>query len=101
PRQELPFLAPLGTVLGKDWKMPALATHERAEPDAGTTVLARFEDKSPAMFERKHGKGRIIHVSAHPGLAYLWSALQPPVVPDRGPATHSVPTKWDAGARAL
>jgi hypothetical protein len=101
PRQELPFLAPLATVVGKGWKMPALATKERAEPAAETTVLARFDDKSPAVFERKLGKGRIIYVAAHPGLAYLWSALQPPAVPDRGPGTHTIPTKWDAGARAL
>jgi hypothetical protein len=53
------------------------------------------------VFERKIGKGRIIHVAAHPGLAYLWSALQPPAVPDRGPRTHLVPTKWDAGAKTL
>jgi hypothetical protein len=101
PRQELPFLVPLGTVVGKGWKMPALATRESAEAAPGTMILARFTDKSPAVFERKVGKGRIVHVCAHPGLAYLWSALQPPVVPDRGPATHSIPTKWDAGARAL
>ena len=74
-RQELPFLQPLDTVTGKGWKMPALAAHERAEPEKGTTVLAHFGDKSPAVFERKLGRGRIIHVSAHPGLAYLWSGL--------------------------
>ena len=101
PRQELPFLEPLGTIKGKGWKMPALGTHERGEAAEGTVVLAHFDDKSPAVFERKLGKGRIYHVAAHPGLAYLWSALQPPAVPDRGPGTHSVPTKFDPGAKAL
>ena len=101
PRQELPFLKPLDTVTANGWTMPALATRQRAGSAAGTVVLARFEDKSPAVFERKLGKGRIVHVAAHPGLAYLWSALQPPTVPDRGPGTHTVPTKWDAGAKAL
>jgi hypothetical protein len=101
PRQELPFLEPLGTMAGKGWKMPVLATHERAEPAEGTVVLARFQDKSPAVFERRLGKGRIYHVAAHPGLAYLWSALQPPAVPDRGPLSHTVPTKFDPGAKAL
>jgi hypothetical protein len=101
PRQELPFLKPLSTVTAKGWTMPALATHQRATAEAGTTVLAHFDDKSPAVFERKIGKGRIVHIAAHPGLAYLWSALQPSAVPDRGPGTHAVPTNWDAGARAL
>ena len=36
-----------------------------------------------------------------PGVAYLWSALQPPVVPDRGPATHSIPTAFNPAARRL
>jgi hypothetical protein len=101
PRQELPFLAPLGTVRGKGWAMPALATHERAAPAEGVAVLARFGDGSPAVFSRAVGKGAVMHVSAHPGLAYLWSAVQPPAVPDRGPGVHAVPTRWDPGARAL
>ena len=101
PRQELAFLKPLDKVTAKGWTMPALATRQRTEAAPGTVVLARFEDNSPAVFEHKLGKGRIVHVAAHPGLAYIWSALQPPSVPDRGPGTHTVPTKWDAGARAL
>jgi hypothetical protein len=101
PRLELPFIKPLDTVTAKSWKMPALATKQRAAAEAGTVVLAHFDDKSPAVFERTIGKGRIVHVAAHPGLAYLWSALQPPAVPDRSPGTHVVPTNWDAGARAL
>src|SRR5205085_2076612 len=35
------------------------------------------------------------------GVASLWSALQPPAVPDRGPGTHTVPTAFDKGARDL
>ncbi len=50
---------------------------------------------------RKLGKGRIFYVAALPGVASLWSALQPPLVPDRGPNTHSVPTAFDPGARAI
>jgi hypothetical protein len=102
PRQELPFLRPLATVRGDGWEMPCLATRESIEPIKEARVLARFkEDGSPAVIERRLGKGRILYAAAHPGLAYLYTALQPPAVPDRGPRTHMVPTGFDAGARAL
>ncbi len=103
PRQELPFLKPQGTVKSPDgWEMPRLATRESAAPAFGTRVLAHFRsDRSPALFEKLLGKGRILYLAAHPGLAYLYTALQPPAVPDRGPRTHSVPTSFDPGARAF
>jgi hypothetical protein len=99
PRQELPFLKPLGKVEGDSWSMPALAVEEKVQPGAGTSVLARRGDA--AVLERKLDKGRVVYVAALPGVAYLWSALQPPAVPDRGPRTHSVPTAFDSGTRAL
>jgi hypothetical protein len=101
PRQELPFLQPLTTLKGDGAEMPSLATAETIAGAEGVDVLARFKDGSPAVTARKLDKGRIVYVAARPGLAYLWSALQPPVVPDRGPNTHSVPTAFDPGARAL
>jgi hypothetical protein len=102
PRQELPFLQPLDTVKGDGWEMPQLATAEWISPAGDSRVLAKFQkDDSAAVVERPLGKGRIVYVAAMPGLAYLWSALQPPQVPDRGPGTHAVPTAFDAGARAL
>jgi hypothetical protein len=102
PRQELAFEKPLGRVIGKDWEMPQLATHERVEPVKGVEVLANFADhKGAALLERRLGKGRIYYAAALPGLAYLWSALQPPQVPDRGPGAHSIPTAFDKGAKAL
>jgi hypothetical protein len=102
PRQELPFLQPLSTIQGDGWQMPALATRERLEPVKEARTLATFtDDKSPAVIERPLGKGHVICIAALPGVASLWSALQPPVVPDRGPATHSVPTNFDKGANAL
>src|SRR5262249_1989272 len=55
----------------------------------------------PAGAQRKVGKGRGGYGACLPGVAYLWLALQPPAVPDRGPLTHSVPTAFDPGARAL
>jgi hypothetical protein len=82
--------------------MPQLATEESIGPAAGGRVLAKFTDgDGAAVVQRPLGKGQIIYVAALPGIAYLWSALQPPQVPDRGPGTHAVPTAFDAGARAL
>jgi hypothetical protein len=102
PRQELPFLQPIDTVKGDGWEMPQLATSEWISPAADARVLAKFrKDQSAAVVERRLDRGRIVYVAALPGLAYLWSALQPPQVPDRGPGTHAVPTAFDPGARAL
>jgi hypothetical protein len=102
PRQELPFLKPLDTAVGDGWEMPCLSTSERIKPGKDAEVLARFKGERGAVFlRRKLGKGSIFYVAALPGVAYLWSALQPPLVPDRGPHTHSIPTNFDKGARAL
>jgi hypothetical protein len=102
PRQELAFLQPLSIVKGQGWEMPQLATYERVEPEGDCKTLASFtQDGRPAMIARTLGKGRVYYVAALPGLSYLWSALQPPRVPDRGPSAHIVPTKFDTGARAL
>jgi hypothetical protein len=84
--------------------MPQLAVRERIKPvkEKGVEVGPTFaDDKSPAAFSRRLGKGRVVYVAALPGLAYLWSGLQPPVVPDRGPATHTVPTRWDKNVAVL
>lgn len=102
PRIELPHVSALAQIKGDGWEMPALVTAERITPVDGTKVVARFaNDGSAAMTERTLGKGKIVTIAAHPGLAYLHSALQPPVAPDRGAVTHSIPTKWDAGAAKL
>jgi len=102
PRQELPFLKPVGSLAGASLEMPALATHERIGVGKETTVLGTFvEDKSPAFVMRRLGNGQVFYVAALPGVASLWSALQPPAVPDRGPGTHTVPTTFDKGARDL
>ena len=101
PRQELPFLAPLGSMAWGQETMPVLATRERIVATKDATVAAKFADDSPAWVERRVGKGTVVYIAAHPGLAYLWSAVQPAAVPDRGPGTHAIPTRWDAGAAAL
>ena len=101
PRQELPYLAPLESITWAKRSMPVLTTRERLVVAIDVTVRAKFDDGSPAWTERPLGKGHVLYVAAHPGLAYLWSATQPAKVPDRGPGTHTIPTRWDAGASAL
>jgi hypothetical protein len=102
PRQELPFLKPLTTTMGGHTEMPVLAVRERAVAANGVKVLWKFKDDGgPALLTRDLGKGKVFYTPTLPGLSYLWSALQPPVVPDRGPATHSIPTAFDPAARRL
>ncbi len=102
PRQELPFLKPLATVQGDGWEMPQLGTFERITPAKDTEILAKFKgEDAAAVVARPLGKGKLFYVAAQPGVAYLYTALQPPLVPDRGPNAHTIPTAFDPGARAL
>jgi len=102
PRQELPFLQPFDQIVCPGGPLPQLATRERIALAKDATVLARFQDsKEPAILDHRLDKGHIIYVAALPGVAYLWSALQPPAVPDRGPNAHSIPIAFNTGARSL
>jgi hypothetical protein len=102
PRQELPFLKPFDQILSPGGEMPQLGTFERIAPAKDATVLTRFKNsKAPAIVDHRLGKGHVFYVAALPGVAYLWSALLPPAVPDRGPQTHSIPTAFNSGAAAL
>lgn len=106
PRQELPFLKPLARVkaLGDDrspgW--PVIGVRERIVPTNEVKTIAMFDDRSgPAVVVRDLGKGKVFYLAALPGVASLWSGLQPPLVPDRGANTHSVPQKWDEEVAGL
>lgn len=102
PRQELPLLQPFDRIVCPGGLLPQLATHERITPAKDATVLARFQDgTSPAILDRRLGKGHILYVAALPGVAYLWSAMQPPAAPDLAPSTHFLPTAFNTGARSL
>jgi hypothetical protein len=101
PRQELAFLEPIdGVSINLFPKLPALATRERIALAADATDLAYFDsDDTPGLVERRIGSGVMVYVAARPGLAYLWRALQPPLVPDRANNTHSIPEAFDEAAR--
>jgi len=100
-RQELPFLQPLAQVQIGGVNMPAIAISERITPAADAAVVAQFTDGAPAVISRKLGNGTVFYCAALPGVAYLYTALQPPSVPDRGVVTHTVPTNFDKGAASL
>lgn len=101
-RMELPFLQPLSTIKLNNLSMPQIATYERITPVTGAKTMAAFaDDNSPAVIETTLGNGRIYYCAALPGVAYMWRALQPPMVPDRGPSAHTVPTNFDIGAAAI
>lgn len=110
PRQELPFLEPYDQVVIRQDdeetvsvpSMPSLAVVERFEPLKTSKVIASFEkDGKPAVIHSSQGKGQVLYIAAFPGVAYLWQGLQPAKVPDRGVNTHTVPSGFDQGARAL
>ena len=99
---ELPGLTTVDAVAGPSWLLPALAVHERVEPAEGTQVVARFQsDNSPAVCFRSLGKGKVISVSALPGLAALWTASQPGEAPDLGEQSRKSPIRLDPGTRQL
>lgn len=100
--QELPYLKSRGTISGDSWKMPVPVANEKIKPSADTQVFAKFNgDLSAAFTSRALGKGRVFYTATHPGISYLWSALQPPVVADRSPTSHVVPQQFDPGAKAM
>jgi hypothetical protein len=102
PRQELPSLQPFDQIDCPGSALPQLGTFERVAAAKDARILAHFKnDKSAAFVDRPLGKGHLFYVAALPGVAYLWSALQPPAVPDRGPTAHSIPTQFNPGAKAL
>ena len=101
-RWELPGLTTVDAIAGPSWLLPALAVHERVEPAEGTEVVARFQsDNSPAVCLRRVGEGKVISVSALPGLAALWTASQPAEAPDLAARAASSPLRLDPGARHL
>lgn len=102
PRRGLAHLATLDAIAGPGWLMPVLACHERLEPEGDTLVVARFQgDDSPAVCVKPLGRGRVFTVAAYPGVATLWTAMQPAAAPDRGPSSHRLPALYDPGAMTL
>ena len=94
PLIELPRLPPLDDVAG----MPALAMLDEVAPAPGARVTATFKSGKPAVIAHRVGRGQTTFIATLPGLAYLWSAYQPPPVPTHGPSSHVVPQLFNARA---
>jgi len=97
PQIELPNMAPLDTV----GAMPVFGVIDRAVVGPETEVVAAFESGTPAVIERRLGKGTITYVAALPGVTYLWSAMQPPQPPPRGVWSHVTLTDFNPEAGRL
>ena len=101
-RRELPFLKPLDRIVCPGGSLPQVGTREGIEPAVGVSVLARFaSNKEPAIVDRRLEKGHLLYVAALPGVAYLWSAMQPLAALDCKSHAHSIPTAFDPGVKSL
>jgi len=103
PGLELPFLDPLGHANLATGKMPILAVRARvsARATAAGDYFGQQDDGRSAGYTHHVGKGDVYYIAALPGVACLWTAYQPPAVPDRGPGVHRVLTKLDPTAAWL
>ena len=100
-KQDLPIYDPIDEVKWAKMKLPVIAWKQRLVPTDGT-VIGHFREGSPAVVEKRHGKGRAVLFGFLPGQAYLKGGL--PVRPvDRSTLesgfNHSLPTAMDAKLR--
>ena len=105
-KQDLPFVAPVATVqfpMAADAKtkpatFPVYAAREKITLADKTAPLAQFNDNTPAVLYRPHGKGAVGHLAFLPGLSYFAPAT-PKVPVDRGThadaSAHLIPTEFD------
>ncbi len=106
-KQDLPVYEPMDFSLwtnpgAKIKPVPVIAWKQRLVPSDGK-VIGTYQDGSPAVVEKAHGKGRVVLFGFLPGQAYLKSGL--PLLPvDRATVesgfNHSLPTGMDAKLRA-
>lgn len=102
-KQDLPGLEPLDRIRMGDIEFPALVWKQALLPSNGK-VLAQFSDGTPAVVEKRAGRGRAVLFAFLPGLAYLQSGL--PLRPvDRGATdagfNHFLPASMDERIRAV
>ena len=101
-KQDLPPARPVDRVKwGTLRRVAAIAWQQRLAL-AGGQPLGRFTDGSPAVVEKRHGKGRAVLFGFLPALAWLRGGL-PLRPPDRGSRdsaySHFLPTAMDAALR--
>src|SRR5262249_10768293 len=100
--QDLPAYEPIDRVSWGGVKDVPVIVWKQALTVKDAKVLGTFADGKPAVVEKKHGQGRVIHFGFLPGQAYLKSGL-PLLPPDRGSTdaayAHFLPTGMDAKLR--
>ncbi|MAG08789.1 MAG: hypothetical protein CL494_00015 [Actinobacteria bacterium] len=105
-KQDLPFVASVATVkfpMAADAKtktatFPVYAVRDKITLADQTVPMAQFNDNTPAVLYRPHGKGAVGHFAFLPGLSYFAPAT-PKVPVDRGThagaSAHLIPTEFD------
>ena len=105
-KQDLPFVAPVAKVkfpMAADAKtkpatFPVYAVRGKITLADKTAPMAQFNDNTPAVLYRPHGKGAVGHFAFLPGLSYFAPAT-PKVPVDRGThagaSAHLIPTEFD------
>lgn len=101
-KQDLPPYQPIDKVKWSELSdIPVVVWRQTLLP-ADAKVLGTFSDKSPAILEKAHGKGKAYLFGFLPGQAYLKSGL-PLLPPDRGSTdaafAHFLPTEMDKDLR--
>ncbi len=76
PSEDLPNMNSIATVTTETLlSFPALCYRHNLTPVDMSSVIARFDDGSPAAVENKIGKGKAILLGFLPGMAYLRPAV--------------------------
>jgi len=101
-KQDLPPAKPLATAKWATLSGVEVIAWKQRLQRADGKALGRFPDGSPAVIEKRHGKGRAILFGFLPALAWLKSGL-PLRPPDRGATNadynHFLPTEMDEALR--
>lgn len=100
-KQDLQLYKPLDLVKWGETETPVLVWKQTLTAD-DSKVSATFSNRSPAVVEKAHGRGKAVLFGFFPGMAYERSGL--PILPaDRGGTdagfNHFLPTKMDVDLR--
>jgi hypothetical protein len=100
-KQDLPQYTPLDSVKWNSLQVPVMIWQQSLSLGDGKT-LATYQNNTPAVIEKTHGKGRVVLCGFFPGMAYLKSGL--PIRPvdrtgvDSG-FNHFLPTEMNPELR--
>lgn len=116
-KQDLPFTKTIDTAvldeerikltsprIDQKFSLPVIGAMSRYKAAAGSDVIYRFSDQSPAVIRRTAAKGAITYCGLLPGISYYRPAIPKRPV-DRGATddamVHFLPTEFDKQAADL